>query len=363
MANMKNLFVKYPLITSFSPYANTLSILGQNNKSLPWVLLNFIQLEYGFLNMSGTTLIDVNFYCPGGLNNFFHFCPYINVACMEKTAVEASLSEFVMKAIDENHYVYLNVDNYYIPYSQFFKKAHVPHSIMLFGYNTATKSFSYSDNLEGGKYGYSTCSFEELNLSHASCAANKMDEPDHSSTSGLIYLLSINNDYEDTITLGNMADKLEQYLYPTASCSIPRLNYEVPIEHIKFGIGVYDFLSQYTVEWARHDNYMDVFSKNFHVLHNHKLLLTEIGKVVSPVIDMGLVAELYEIQQETEIIMNLYLKYRITKNIDLLKKIEQKLSGLKQKESDVLVDLREALEAKREVSVCEFIPQPVRSFQ
>lgn len=151
----KELPVKYPPITSLMTHASILSIITTTDDYIPWFIFNFIQMS-----VEDSGLDFYNFY------NTDFLCPHIEVIPLSrefyKDFINIDIINFIIKCIRQNYYIIPIIDQYYISNYSSYKKYHVSHPILIYGYNYLNNLFSAGDFFRDGKYSFDKVSFQEL---------------------------------------------------------------------------------------------------------------------------------------------------------------------------------------------------------
>lgn len=142
--------VKYPIITSFPPYANNLSILAAKSESLEWIYNNFIGLEAfefndGILIRFTDSLID---------------CPFLSLSMIERKIVKDDILDYFKKLIDNQFYISVHIDQYYLSNSDKYRSKTYVHPVFIYGYKD--NMFNVGDFFINDKYSFDLASFEEI---------------------------------------------------------------------------------------------------------------------------------------------------------------------------------------------------------
>ncbi len=73
-----------------------------------------------------------------------------------------SIVKYIKSCIDKNRYIYLCVDDYYIPNRFCYKREHFKHDLLIYGYDDSSKSFLIAGYNNKGHYSIDNLSFEDL---------------------------------------------------------------------------------------------------------------------------------------------------------------------------------------------------------
>ncbi|MFF2482996.1 hypothetical protein [Paenibacillus sp. NPDC058071] len=151
----KKLPIVEPIIKCYQSVAYPLSIILAHDEAWPWLYSNFIQL-----------------YSPNGfeimMHNYedtnFKDYPWLVVNDFESLVEygEEELVQSLIQAIDRDQYVYLFVDEFYIPRTGSYGiRTHV-HDLLINGYDLEAQKFYVSGYVKNSQYTFYTVSFEEL---------------------------------------------------------------------------------------------------------------------------------------------------------------------------------------------------------
>ncbi|WP_240419144.1 hypothetical protein [Paenibacillus periandrae] len=224
------------------------------------------------------------------------------------------------------------VDQFYIPASSAFNKYHRIHELFIYGFDDEIEEFLISDNFQNGKYTRGKCSFSDLNNSYIDFKkATDLGQE-------LVYLLSFNSSSIFNQNINVLKELLSDYLYSINSSQKNNLLNQPLKKEWVYGLRCYDHLISYLNNVKSMGDRLDI--RPFYVLKNHKsrmierlLYLSEIQILKDPDI---YVSNYANIEKISTIILNLSLKYSITKDKNILNRIAEHLEQLSGKEADIL---------------------------
>ena len=159
----KKLFVRNPKINCYTPYGILFSILPKSMEL--WVYNNFIQLIYSQ---------EWKIYAFAGHQLLINRCPALDYYKYPDSFVISRniLKEQIKHSIDDDMYLLVWVDRYFLPMASEYMKWHHPHELFIYGYNDIENLVYIADNLQDGKYIYTSCSFSDIDLGHFSLNDN-----------------------------------------------------------------------------------------------------------------------------------------------------------------------------------------------
>ncbi|MBN2353522.1 MAG: hypothetical protein JXD23_13195 [Spirochaetales bacterium] len=167
---------QYPQITSYPNPAGVLSILSSDQRTTPWFANYFIQL-YGDSDESGFQLhFNWNLMYP------IH-CPYFDYSYVKPANVPViwrDLKEFIISAISNQYYLYLEYDWFFLRVSDCYRQMHVAHQGTVYGYDLDEDAVLIADFFMNKKYSFEKVPFDDLvigvNYVHKAVNRPKLDK-------------------------------------------------------------------------------------------------------------------------------------------------------------------------------------------
>lgn len=330
--------VANPIIDCYPNYGAFLSILQNHEMAKPWIVSNFIQLECPN-DMEQNTRMD--FYM--GSPYFISVCPWILLQRIRKDMIQLkwsnNISHFVREALLQGYYVFLMVDQFFIPASSAYQKYHRIHELFIYGYDDVEEVFYISDNFQNGQYIRGICSFTDLNYSYIDLSKSKDLGQE------LIYLLSFNNFGQFDINLEVLKELLSDYLFSINSSQKNNLLNQPLKKEWVYGLECYVHLIHYLKHIMPKVNQLDI--RPFYVLKNHKTMMIERLMYLSQIQLLKdpdtFISSYVRIEELAKIVLNLSLKYVVSKNLNILTRIAERLDQLSSIEADLLPRLLKSL--------------------
>lgn len=330
----KSLAMKYPPITLYPYIANKLSVLLNYEETLPWFHSNFIQM-WASKNGPKGYWSDFLYY---GRNRF---CPNYKFSLISKKVMQYkwnSIIDFIIDSIDLGYYVYMNINNFYIPAYQHFNKNHRRHDIFVYGYDKKSKTLNIADFFQNGKYSYSYVSFNDFEQAYINY--------DRTNENDFLGGMSLET-FENTIYKFNIdfvVDSIKDYLLSRNTSIASDLEELDNKDDIVFGIQVYDILSEYSYKLGRGVfDFVDI--RPFHMLFDHKVAMLLRLKYLeeSRYLDKSeYIINFYNmLQSECLILRNMIIKYNLTNDIKIFDRAAKKLeiiSDMERKALNVLLN-------------------------
>lgn len=336
----KSLPVLYPPITSWTWHANVLSILSNYERTLPWVYSNYIQL-WTRLNRHEEIFTDFNF-----CNFPPEDCPWIYLQTLKRETISKMTSdiiEFIKRAIDLDNYIYGVVDESQLIHRDKSEKKY-PHELFVFGYNDQDETFDVADFTFKGKYSFEKVTYSDFRRAYYNIERN---EDYLLRGKGGIQLLSFYSDAFYCFDTILVKESLEDYLYARNSQYKYRSLHN-PDEYV-FGIDIYDTLIIYLNSFFSRNETIDL--KPFHVMFDHKVLMVNRLKFMQ--VEAFLCSELsildnyIKIKEASLIVRNGIIKYNITKEKEILKRILLQIETIKKQEEQEIKNILENIIIKK----------------
>ncbi len=148
----------FPPITSYPKFANLVSILATHESFENWLFQNHVQIHGDY----NPDTYWISFYQP---LSRFHYPLVSRQALSRKAIVDNCIDvvRLVINSINNDGYVYVNVDTHYIPaYQTRGADAHVPHDMFIYGYDDASATLFIADFFRHGRYSRDTTSLESF---------------------------------------------------------------------------------------------------------------------------------------------------------------------------------------------------------
>ncbi|OPH47993.1 hypothetical protein BC351_39075 [Paenibacillus ferrarius] len=268
----KTLQVTQPPIFGLLRWAYTLNITSSYEKTLPWFYSNFIQM-YGnkhFLQQNKEFYFD--FY-RGGRWEFNNNNPYLlshNTGMDLLQHLRSGITELAIDFINQEYYPVLYIDEYYISYSFAYQSLHLPHHLMIYGYDDDRKIFHTMAFGKKGSFSKHEVSFKEVETAFQSMFRFIMNEGYKDEQT---YFFKFNHDYEYSLDLTLIKNQLRDYVESKTSENTINRN----TDNDAYGLETYDYLQLYFEACSRKDpnlfNRQDV--RQLHILYEHKKIMVD----------------------------------------------------------------------------------------
>lgn len=353
MMNEKRLPLKDSPIRVYSNYAYVLSALLNIEDAKNWVYSNFIQVKY-IRDTKDAPRVVFN-YSLGNLTKYFYNLPFLEVRSLSRSFLVKACGDtvdFLINALNDNYYIMIIADEYYLPPRKSYKLQHYQHLVMLNGFNIEKQCF-YSAGYNDGKYEESKIGFGDIGNAVKSNEGNNKDIRDDFC---MLYRLQDSKQLEFPQTgynyfaykfnPGLVKRSLKEYL--NSECSDEHFDYfyEVP-ENAEYGISYYEAMMECLQKYTAGIYEGKIYEVAFHGMMEHKkVMIQRLEYMCEHNYLSGIdkeIAAYRELAIKAEITRNLVLKYNISRNINILSTVVTELKEMYMAEKKVVQLLIEAL--------------------
>ncbi len=327
---IRRLKVNNPLLTSYPYHANLHSILSIVENYLPWLYSNYIQImsfERNGKPWFEHFLVDM----PSHQN----YIPWFKENIMKIRGEGFSLfnkniTDFIMDSINAGYYVNVVLDDFYISKHPFYNNRHDVHDYLIWGYDSDLKVFDIGATLKDFAYFFTKINFCEIEKAFY----NPIIEPRIE-----IMLVKVSNQFNEF----NFNMKPILFLFDEYLNSYNSLLKNVEFETANnlgipkyFGVQVYKYLIKYVGE---NNSNLDI--RMPFLLWEHKRIMSqriEFFESISIIDKQNDLVSIYrdDIERKHTIILNLFIKFNITKKEDIRQKIISLLKELPERETEIL---------------------------
>lgn len=304
MTLIKTLPITIPPLKTYQFLAYPLSIILNYNEVLPWFYGNFIQLVYRDRVVEFGYSINADDF------------PWLLVEPSKDKLEKADFLEHLLFKLNEESYIYLFVDKFYLSYSAYFNKEHFSHDLLLHGFNKKTKIFHASGYDKKNQYTFFEIPFEEIFagwysefngtklMTFLKYKRYKYDNyAIYSSKFDLIKLHDLVNKHQNSISFNN--NHLTNYFA---------------------GLDVYRIMLYDLKYCTKTNSFIDV--RSYQAIWEHKTLMTERLVYFSAEMELDtedLLSLAKQVEKKALVIRNLVMKYNLTKSIQVYESLNRHL--------------------------------------
>lgn len=345
----KKIPVQEPPVTSYMFYMYPLSIMRPHVAFTPWICSNYIQL-YHYRGHGLYFYVSPLSPKGGKKNYYFSTCPFLDVQRLEQRIILRTYDDvvqFVISSIDEDCYAQLDVDYFYLPFTEPYKRYHYMHELLISGYDNTNKTFEISGYNRSWNYHIATITFDELYQSVNTVNSNASDGNLFTNNqlveSPMTFLYRIDSRKTYEIEIRQICEWLSDYLesvHTAEKFCMPFISQEEGL----WGISVYSYLTE-TLDRGRN---LETLTIPLRVLWEHKKITSERIWYLEEqgYIDSGncLFKEYLEITKMANHARWLFLKCRKKPKASLVRSAKAILQDIAEREYRVLSNLRKLLE-------------------
>lgn len=256
----------------------------------------------------------------------------------------SSVTKFIMDCIDSNYYVFLYLDQFYIPNSLVYQTRHFPHDSFIFGYDRWKKQFNIADFYKYSKYGFTTASFSQVNKAFRDEKLLQASDQ----LEGIVLVKPVKHDYFN-FDVNAMRVLIEDYLQSKLTSKSYTDNYRIEVGDTRniwvYGLKVYSYLIEFIDLLLQKKVQSEL--RSFQVLVDHKTLMQLRIKYLA---ENQLLSNADSIYQEYDLIVNESVRLRnmVIKNYingkeSILQNLMGKIPEIVTKEKDALEKLLDNL--------------------
>ncbi|UJF34503.1 hypothetical protein [Paenibacillus hexagrammi] len=326
--------VQIPPMKCWQFSAFPLAILLNHEQSLEWMFSSFIQVS-GHTNFL-THPVPFGFYEVD-----YAYNPWLKVHRLDRSLMpvfRTSIKELVIDCLKRGYYLYLNLDEFYVPNRVPYQKFNRSHDVLVYGFDEEEELFHLLGYNERLIFDKTTISFAEFEQAYHSLE----EVPNYCHQ---IYLYQFNEKGAFTFDIELVIQSLKEYLYSRNTAAKYKLLAE-PEPTFLFGMQTYEILQGYMEHLiGSPDGYVDL--RYMHMLWEHKHWMT---RRVQFLIEKGYLqpgADLLEkashIEKSSESARNMLIKFYRSRNTANVHAVKQILEQIRQSESLFVEQLIEAL--------------------
>lgn len=312
--------------------AYPLAVSLQNDCNLPWFHSNFIQLEAPADDLEDELGCDLTF--SGG---WFDDNPCLKVDMVhEKSSQEYSKTvQCIKDRIDDGFYVFCHYDEFFVPHSKWYMKAHRRHDFLLYGYSDSDSFFNL--------YVYTENALVPITIAYKTFyKAFKDDLP------RVYQFFKLDSTYTPRLDLGRITMLVQDYCQGSFSHN-PYKFVMAPETPKVYGIKTYDFLDRYLHICGEDISKGEV--RPFHVFWEHKKCWKQrihyLKENTNLNFSQEMMAESESLEKKALILRNMFIKANIVTNSEeVINGMRSQLSSIKQQELKIMENLLTNLKGK-----------------
>lgn len=344
MNNKKKLPLGEALTSTYLYDAYPLSVLpAHGNDYLEWFLSNYIQLNAN-KDIVKENNVFLEFYGPQALKS--PFLNKQNILWSAFTNLGINVHDYVKLHIDQEYYIYCQVDEYYIPNRQAYQAYHFIHDLFVYGYNDIDRIYYILGYNKDFIFSESTCSYNDFEKGFRN---NFMDKTKFV-WSDKIRVFQYNNTYKYHFNLELVKHLLTEYL--SGQNSYETLNrFDEPRYDRVYGIDVFDKVLEHltivkenslSVNKSK-EIYLD--NRIFRLIMEHKKIMMMRMKYINEhFMDISdLLSSYKQVEEIAGKNHGISIKFRNNENVVLLDKLKENIKLIVTLDREVLQALVEKI--------------------
>ncbi|WP_455714505.1 hypothetical protein [Anaerosporobacter sp.] len=263
----KILPITEPVINAYPDYVYPLSVLMNHEETKAWLYCNFIQLYF----LPSDSASSLRYYYTDINNRLWNTRnPLMNYQVIHKEILaryKVDIIDFIIDSLDSGNYLYLYLDEYYIPNRISYKREHYIHTTFFYGYDKEEKKLCTYGYDNTRHFIYETLDFDLVKEAYYGCKKAEFEDLD------MIYLLRYNEQgspYEFDIQ--SLIRQIKEFLNSTRS-SDHYDNCFNKRENMYFGMEALRQFREYFIQ--ANDEQIFHCNKNIYLLWEYVLLMNK----------------------------------------------------------------------------------------
>jgi len=181
------------IVTTIPSHANFLSIALTSEKGVDWLCNYYVNIYVKFNEQAWIESCKANFIDWGTLDR--NYTNIVKSYFLPRYMID-NLFDFLVKALSNNYYINLRLDEYYLPCCSFYQKQHSYHNTLITGIDLETNVILLSDF-----YSYKIYQTYEVNFDNVYNAYENVSDdlipksPDYQFFRTEVQLLTLNDSY------------------------------------------------------------------------------------------------------------------------------------------------------------------------
>lgn len=333
----KSLPVKNPnVFFAYKPFdASRIAILLAQNPICKELYENFIHYRIEKNIVQGKMVLDSHF------NEEFSSIGVKKMPIDLLFDLSVDFIEFFKMSIDRNFYLFIPIECSEISNYSVYKKVKVPHHIFVYGYDDEQQVFLCSEffSFSEKRYSFESVSYKEMEeafIDLQNQTTPEMMKKEQFQWLKDIQLLYSFADYKDKFTIQRVQCGLRYYL-DERDC----YGNKGYLKDVYYGIAIYDLLEKYINEVLRED-YESFDVRCFVLLFFHFRYLKLQAEFIKQNYDCNrekqdeFINKFLELEKYAHNLLNVAIKYQITREGTILQRITKKIKELKDEDIKIL---------------------------
>lgn len=325
-----------PKVRTYPYFTALVGILGVHNKEDIWIFNNYL------LIWALKKLYHIDYWIDFKFGNEDiqkEFCPMINKTVLSRQFITdnyKSLKEAIKEFIDQEQYIFVSADVFYIDewWGKRSPERHFRHQLCVSGYDYIEDTLTISDFIEGI---YSTI---KITYDKFEKGYNSYDKYVPYEDFGRdIWLLSYNKNGQEEISIERIYYLLIDFLNCSDTHIINYIQLGGDTDNYVYGLEIFDELIRY-IEDVENNELQFIDKRPFHILlEMHRVMFWRLEYIfekyyVAP--QKEVMESVKQMIGETEAMQFLVLKYNLTNEKNIIGSLKQRLQEIVLKEKEML---------------------------
>ena len=334
--NYIELEISEPIITTYTHHAHLLSILGCYPQTYPWIYSNYIQV---FMNKDYLKHSWGDFYFPFPYELWpADTCKWLYISKVSRNSFDGEkekLINFIFKALLDKSYVSVGLNHSFLTRVSDLMEHH---DTLIHGIDMVNKTLCVSDFFQYGKYKREKITFSEF------FDAFYNYEDNHKDGRIMIYLYKLYAECNYEFSIANIENSINSYMENKTPEYWTMYN-NANGNNIAFGRDVYDSLFRLMDQAELQEELIEILP--FYLCLDHKRMMIkrfcflEKLECYKPFSFEEIIRNMEEIIHKSENIINLLIKYDLSRKTTILSRVRNILLEVMQIEFDVLKNYKE----------------------
>ncbi len=243
------------------------------------------------------------------------------------------INSLLFRAIKSNYYVFMCVDKSYLSDC----KTNNLHPVLIYGISEDDRKYYIADFDQNSIYKKFFCTFEEFENAYSASNHSPSQHMNHE-----IFIFKLRKKHKNIklydINLDMIQLSLKDYLdakYPYSKY----MKFDLPdIEKRSHGIAIYPVMKK--ICFSIIENNFDANHLIFSLNYSHKVMMLDRVNYINKKFQVNYSTDSFDaLKKDAKICLNLFLKFKLSENKDLIYKIIQKIETMEQKERLLFSDL------------------------
>lgn len=274
------------------------------------------------------------YYTPNGDSKFtFYYTNFMNWSCLQvqttlcKDMVQRcgwKLRDVFQNSIDQGLYIYINVDEFYVPHRKGYQKAHNRHDMLIFGYDgDMVDILGYDEHMV---FTPVQVHWQQLEQGFFETGRNE-----------IMYLFNSAWYYQNVFDPVLNIEMMSDYVF-SRNTSLRHRFYRKPTEKMIYGMDAFARLIEEAKENIANDGSIDI--RYWDLLCEHKRIMALRLEKLHAIRDLADIPEQYaQVVAGALQLKNLVLKANGGKHFALVERMQERLSLLLEKERALLTQV------------------------